>query len=322
MKTPKILRTVTDRFDLFNDGRKLSANKRRYIVQAVQKMIANAQTQELLRVGEAYGFYGHQPRQRAGKLSIGETEVLKINGQMVVVENVPSNRTKVIECSDEGIITHTEEVFDTFTGRIIDSLIRSGVGGWSWATGGRDNRRTGGDSITTSYHGMDYVWQPNYLSLDHPAMMMESTEREGMLLESLYGNGFDEESAQEILNSLNNQNVSPEHVAELEHEVMYLESINYELEQKVKSQESATAMLLEAAKSLPFYLTDEQTAALSSLSTDHDRQVVSAMFESVADPKLASLPAGKTENVFVRPKGHGTKLTNDINFGEPSRRFG
>lgn len=109
MRKLKTLKRVKDRFSLFNDGRKIGANKRKYIVQAVQKMIQSAQTQELLRVGEAYGYYGHQPRQRAKKLELGETEVIMINGRPVVVENVPSNRTISISCSDDGIVEHEEE---------------------------------------------------------------------------------------------------------------------------------------------------------------------------------------------------------------------
>ncbi len=57
----KILRKVKDRFNLFNDGRKLNSNKRKYVIKAVQSMIEAAQTNELLRLGEAYGYYGHQP---------------------------------------------------------------------------------------------------------------------------------------------------------------------------------------------------------------------------------------------------------------------
>ncbi len=52
----KSLRQVTDRFSLFNDGRKLGANKRNYIIKSVQNMIASDATQEALRLGEAFGF--------------------------------------------------------------------------------------------------------------------------------------------------------------------------------------------------------------------------------------------------------------------------
>ncbi|MCG9773675.1 head processing protein, partial [Vibrio diabolicus] len=150
--TAKALKQVSDRFSLFNDGRKLSANKRNYIIKAVQAMINSPRTKELLRLGEAYGYYGHQSRQRANKLSIGETEVIMINGRPVVVENVPSNRTVSITCSDDGIVEHTQEFLDTDTGRIALGLHNSRAGGWSWATGGQDTREA---SITTSYHGMD-----------------------------------------------------------------------------------------------------------------------------------------------------------------------
>lgn len=168
----KSLKQVTDRFSLFNHGRKIGANKRRYIVKAVQDMLNNDETQESLRLGEAYGFYGHGARERAKKLSLRETEVITIDGKPVVVENVPSNRTVSVTCNDDGIVEHTEEFLDTPTGKIALSMWESKAGGWSWATGGRDSANA---AIATSFHGFDYVLKPNYLSLEHPAMMMESS---------------------------------------------------------------------------------------------------------------------------------------------------
>ncbi len=290
----KSLRQVTDRFSLFNDGRKLGANKRNYIIKSVQNMIASDATQEALRLGEAFGFYGHQPRQRANKLNIGETEVITINGRPVVVENIPSNRTVSLSCSDDGIVTHTEEILDTDTGKIVASMQSSGAGGWSWATGGRDTRQ---QSVANSYHGMDYVLKPNYLSLDHPTMMLESAERETMLLESLQNvGGFDEESAHNIVTSINGADFNLDRERELETEVMYLEGLNLELSEQAhaatQSQARFKSMMLEAVNRLPFYLTDAQKLALSSMENDHDFEVINAMFESIGANKLKTLPTG------------------------------
>lgn len=313
----KTLKRVKDRFSLFNDGRKLSANKRNYIVKAVQNMISSPKTQELLRLGEAYGFYGHQPRQRARKLDIGESEVIMISGRPVVVENIPSNRTINISCSDDGIVTHEQEFFDTETGRIALSLYESGAGGWSWATGGRDTPQA---SITNSFHGMDYVLQPNYLSLDHPSMMLESAGQTDMLLESLQRHGFDEESANNIV--LAAQNAPTMDTSELENQVMYLEGINAELQNEVERHSRSTDMLLEAVEGLPIFISDTQREALTRLNSDEDLQIVKAMFESLGKDQAATLPTSRYSPASVGSvTGDNSVMKNAISFEKPGLRF-
>jgi hypothetical protein len=319
MSKAKVLRTVTNRFSLFNDGRALNANKRNYVIKSVQDMIASAQTQELLRLGEAYGYYGHGNRRRANKLSLGETEVIMMDGKPVVVENVPSNRTVNITCSDDGIVEHTEEVLGTPSGRIVDSMIESTAGGWSWATGGRDTRA---QSITRSYHGMDYVLQPNYLSLTHPSMMMESADQQAMMMESLQGHGFDSDSSEKIMRSMG-LDFDAERVGELETELMYLESANADLVEKLQAKDHYGSMLLEALESLPVYITDAQRSAASRLGTQEDVEVLKGLFESVGQARWDSLPLGVSDKVEAvqEPASKGA-ISNEIRF-EPSRpRFG
>lgn len=322
MRQLKTLKTVKDSFSLFNDGRQLSANKRNYIVKGVQSMLANQRTQELLRVGEAYGYYGHQPRQRANKLDIGETEVIMVQGKPVVVENVPSNRTKSITCDDNGVITHEEEFFDTPTGKIALSLWESGAGGWSWATGGRDTPQA---SLTTSFHGMDYVLQPNYLSLDHPSMMLESANASDMILESLQNHGgFEYDDAMAIADSIQSASLVP-NTADLENHVMYLESVNNELRDQIDSRNSIGDMLLEAANSLPVYLSDSQRKAIGSMASEDDVKVVQALFESLGGNQSKTLPTGGYEpasTVTRRTSEAGSMLKrNAIDFDPSTTRF-
>ncbi len=242
--------------------------------------------------------------------------MINIKGRPVVVENVPSNCTTSLSCSDDGIVTHEQDIFDTPTGRIIDSLIKSGVGGWSWATSGRDGSSAGGECITNNYYGMDYVLQPNYLSLDHPQMMMESTQQHDKLLESLASNGFDDDSADNIIKSFSRQTANPERIAELETETMYLEGVNASLEEEVKALKRGKDMLLEAVESLPFYLTTEQKDAISNLSSERDLKVISMMFESVGDKKLKTFePANATVSAT------GEKMKHEINYSGTRRRF-
>lgn len=302
----KVLRTVTDKFSLLSDGRHIGANKRNYLLESVRSMIESPQTQERLRLGEAFGYYGHQSRQRANKLDIGETEMIEINGKMVLVENVPASRTIELSVDSDGVVTHTEEVLDTPSGRLVDSLIGSAAGGWSWATGGKDTPQA---SITRSYHGMDYVLQPNFLSLNHPSMMLESVQdRESMMLESLMGGGLSAESAEQALAYLKRSQIAQDNALELERENMILEGMMRERDQTIEllrqeqlRRANSTEMLLESLSTMPIFISDEQKAALSRMETKHDKEIIQAMFESISAGKLASLPfqAGQ-KDVYIR----------------------
>ncbi|HCM0798108.1 TPA: hypothetical protein N2826_004070 [Vibrio parahaemolyticus] len=316
---PKKLKQVTDRFSLFNDGRTLDANKRKYVIQSVQQMIASAKTQELLRLGEAYGYYGHAPRARANKLDIGETEVIMVKGKPVLVENVPAARTIDIKCSDDGIVEHTQEFLDTVTGRIALSLWESGAGGWSWATSGSDGRDR---SFARGYHGMDYVNQPNYISLDHPSMMMESLGND-MLLESLKNNGFDGEDAEAISSHVAGGG-SELDVAEQEQTIMYLESVSQELSSELAVAKQQNQMMLEAINSLPVYMTDVQRKALMNIESEGNKEVVQAMFESISGSQARTLPCGWESATISKKQNQIEKGAKDhfINFGESTRRFG
>jgi hypothetical protein len=315
---PKKLRQVTDRFSLFNDGRTMDANKRNYVVQSVQKMLTSAKTQELLRLGESYGYYGHAPRARANKLDIGETEVIMVKGKPVLVENVPASRTIDIKCSDDGIVEHTQEFLDTVTGKIALSLWESSAGGWSWATSGSDSRER---SFARGYHGMDYVNQPNYISLEHPAMMMESVGSD-MLLESLVNNGFETDEAQDIANHIAG-GVCVHDAAEQEQTIMYLESVNKELTDELEISKRQNVMMLEAIESLPIYMTDAQREALCNLGNDGSKEVVQAMFESINRSQHKTLPCGWESPNAIKNQNQIENGFKDhiINFGQPTRRF-
>lgn len=316
---PNKLKRVTDRFSLFNDGRKLDANKRKYVIQSVQQMIASAKTQELLRLGEAYGYYGHAPRARANKLDIGETEMIMVKGKPVLVENIPAARTIDIKCSDDGIVEHTQEFLDTVTGRIALSLWESGAGGWSWATSGSDGRDR---SFTRGYYGMDYVNQPNYISLDHPSMMLESASNKDMLLESLMNNGFDGEDAEAISNHVAGGG-SELDMAEQEQTIMYLESVSQELSSELELANQNCAIMREAIESLPIYMTDTQRDALLNISRTGSKEVVQAMFESINGSQHKTLPSGwESPDAIKKPNQIENHLKDHIiNFGSQRRRF-
>lgn len=311
MNKKGVLRTVTDRFSLFNDGRSMGANKRNYILSSVKSMFENAQTQELLRLKEAVGFYGHKPRERAKKLFIGESEVINIDGRPVIVDNVPASRTVDISLDEStGIVTHTQEILNTPSGKIVDALISAGQGGWSWATGGRDTSQA---SYTKTFAGVDYVLQPNYLSLDHPAMMMESIEdRETAMFEAMASVGIDAIDTKKVLAMGESSAFLVEQCSDLEQQNMIMESIANEQTKKAALAERKLTMLVESiSSSLPILLSSEQKAAIGSLSTEDDINVINKMFESIARTNFDSLPLSKTAtNLEVKAKNHYT--TNNM----------
>lgn len=298
-KKPGVIREDNDSFSLFDDGRKMDANKRRYVIKSVQQMFASPKTQELLRLGEATGFYGHTVRERAGGIFVPEQSIVMLNGKPVVIENVPSNRTTKISCSDDGIVAHTQEVLGTPSGLIVDSMLESQQGGWSWATAGSD----GYVSHAKTFAGCDYVLSPNFISLNHESRMLEAAgERNMMMMESLQSAGYDKQSAERII-SMGSYDGSNDRIASLESDVFYLQGLVSEksdIETQLyneKARNTATQnMLLESLSRLPIYMTDDQKRALSSLETEEDREVVCMMLESMMRTNISDLPLNNTNN--------------------------
>ena len=101
----KVLTTHTDRFSLYEKVRQGKQNNRNYMLDAVKSMINSPETQEGLRLGELYGYYGHTRRQITGNMELPETAVVMVEGKPVVLDNVPSNRTIELSVDEEGVVT-------------------------------------------------------------------------------------------------------------------------------------------------------------------------------------------------------------------------
>ncbi|MFI7813018.1 hypothetical protein [Citrobacter werkmanii] len=107
-------RRITDSFSLFGTRKVSDAEKKKAVAQ-VRRAITTPLVRERLMLAEMFGYYEKKP----------------ITDD---VENPPAFRTVKISVNDDGIVTHTEELFETPTGDDVDAMEHSGVGGWSWAS--------------------------------------------------------------------------------------------------------------------------------------------------------------------------------------------
>lgn len=319
------LRSVTDRFSLTDLKRKNTyQNGRKYLISAVADILNSPETQERMKLGELYGFYGHGRREahynRTGSIRLPETSVIMVEGAPVVVDNVPSNRTIDISVSPDGIVTHTQEILDTPTGNIVDGMERSQAGGWSWATKGGVQA---GHAIIREYAGMDFVGIPNFISLDRAALMTESPEdEERQIVSVLVENGATEAAAVDIYHHFRKMRdgsallEAAERATELELDLLAMQgehrAIERELREDMKrlterfneTNQTHQAMLETARElrskrknavtsmlaNLPFHVTDEQRHALMNMETAHDVEVCMALFESVGRSNVRDLP--------------------------------
>lgn len=346
MSDHKTLKTHTDRFSLYRKVRKGKQNNRNYMLEAVKAMINHPETQEGLRLGELYGYYGHSRRQITGKMELPETAVVMVEGKPIVIDNIPACRTIALSVDADGIVTHTQEILDTPTGRIVAAMLESRAGGWSWVTTGRDSPSV---SIPKNFFGFDYVKNPNFISQDHPAAMFESNdERDSAMLESLTAQGFSDESAAEIVahsEKLAQHEAMIESVMRLEElEEAQLEAAGQLLEKEAQLAEqqamleslqqdkamfeSATsaraAKLAAALDKLPVFTNEAQRNALASMQTDDDVNLVTALFESLARLDVNAIPVNVIAESLNKDAGKPAKHTSGkfISFADETPRFG
>lgn len=343
----KTLLNHTDRFSLFNKVRTGKQNNRNYILEAVKRMINSPETREGLRLGELYGYYGHSRRELAKNVELPETAVVMVEGKPVVLDNVPGSRTISISVDDDGVVTHTEEILDTPTGRIIASMLESRAGGWSWVTTGRDSPAA---SIPTGFFGFDYVTMPNFISMDHPAAMRESADdRDTAITEALIKQKFTEDDATNIVKhyaDLSHREVMFESIQrieeletaqlvaagelldkdrQLEEQKTMLESLkNIESEQATKTRERV-AMFERVLDKLPIFTNQRQRDAIANMNTEEDFAIVDKLFESLASPAMRTLPVEQITTSAQQPKPRNAEPVDKssiINFESTTRHFG
>lgn len=280
-----VLRTVTKQFNLKDHGRS-DGNGRGYLVDSVKRMRESPLFKERLKLGELYGYFGHNLRQLAGKMDLDEVTVINYEGKPVVIETVPSNRTIEFDVSDDGVVTHTQEILDTPSGRAVLAMLDAGAGGWSWAVNGVQSAM---GAIARTFHGMDFVKHPSYIDLEKQQAMFESVGVESE--EALYANmfesaGFDAGQTDKLMSLWARRAPTVIEYQEITQEVMMLESAlmvrEAELATELAQRSAREIRMLEAVRNSPVFTSERQLKALTNMASDEDKAIVSALFESIA----------------------------------------
>lgn len=296
-----VLKTVTNSFNLKDHGRS-DGNGRGYLIDSVRRMRNSPLFNERLKLGELYGYFGHNLRQLAGKMDLDETTIVQFEGKPVVIETVPSNRTVAFEVSDDGVVTHTQEILDTPSGRAVAAMLDAGVGGWSWAVNGIQGIA---GAIARTFHGFDFVKHPSYIDLEKQQAMFESVgvDSELALCEKMFESaGFDSGQSEKLMRLWSRRSPSVIEYEEITQEVMMLESalINRETElaKVLTEKEGRTIRMLEAVQQFPMFTTDRQLKALTDMATEEDKQIVIEMFEGLKS-QFPELPLGQSSPVVA-----------------------
>ena len=149
-------------FSLLDEGRKYTGNHRKYVIENAREICYAPETREKIKLREALGYYGHGGRQIAGRMDLSEVQAVTLpGGTEQVITNIPSNVTVQFDIDKDGTVTHSQDVLDSDTGRIVQGLNKSHVGGFSWACPGEDGGATGKTKLT-GFSGFDYVLNPGF----------------------------------------------------------------------------------------------------------------------------------------------------------------
>ena len=147
-------KTERIRFNVKDRGRRFRGQDRNFDTVALARVINSPEVQERVKNRDLVGYWGHWPRVKFG-LEPGEAAVVK--GKVVNLE--PAIVTTYLKAHEDGTIEHESEFLDTAPGRIAYRQYASRVGGFSSAI---NAPRRGSMQVPESFHGFDYVKEPNY----------------------------------------------------------------------------------------------------------------------------------------------------------------
>lgn len=329
----KKLQEIKLRFNIFDTGREYTGKQRGYILDNVKQVINSPIVQERLRLREAVGYVGHGLREMAGQLTLGEKCSVKMpNGQMMVVDAIPSNVMTDISIDDDGWIEHTQEVLDNAEGKKLLGLHNSKIGGFSWASaGGKINANT----IISDLMGFDYVHNPLFSSnrgyvLDSAEGEMSDIFDREMVLDNLTAAGIENaDEANMVLDSFvasavfeasqyreqlfaSQQIIADQHEKHIEQSLL-LDSATAEVEQHKEAAKAREQLLGQLQQSCQININDQVLDALVNMSTPEHVETVKNLILDAAKINVSHLPIGTQKPAYVRSQA---EVKEEPQFGD------
>lgn len=290
-KKPGVLATVTETFNIFNDGRKFNTAPQSYLLESVLNVARAGATKERIKLGEAVGYFGHTIRELTGKLKPAEMEVVTVKGKSVVINVEDAVRCTAFDCDEKGNVTHTEEFLDSDAGKLAYANYKRGVGGFSWAMRGNGSSIP---SVAVEFAGFDYVNQPNFIPLNRQGLLLASMRDENaqdMLLASIQEEtGMTTDEAKAAVDTFARSSSEEMSVDDL-----VISELVARDEALAKQQETRTLLLARVIDNAPFIFTAEQKRALMEMKDEHDADQVVSLFASMKEVDFAFLPHELTE---------------------------
>ncbi len=312
-------------FSLLSEGRVYTGNHRKYVVENAREICYSPATREMIKNREALGYYGHGRRILAGRMNLSEVDVIKLpDGTSAMVSNIPSNVTTKFDISADGTVSHSQQILDSETGRIVAGLNASRVGGFSWACPGKDGGRTSTTKLT-GFAGFDYVLQPGFNA--NRAYVLEAAQGD-MLLESLAAVLKNDALAEQYAAGLR---LSDQ--IDLERQLAILENAAFENEQKMLDLEEQkkhieadlTKVVMESAENAKLAKETKERfeGALKLIATSAPyvipEDVQHAMMEGDFDRAKVLFESAKRLNYDQLPLP-GTKF-NSVNIDLPPKMY-
>lgn len=167
-------------YNLYERGRKYTGIDRNNMnVPLLVKMINSPAVQEMVKLGQLHGYYGHQIRALYG---MTPPETMFVNGKTIRLE--PAFKTIYLKAKDNGDVSHVAEFYNNDSGEFAKRQYQAGVGGFSTAI---SCEKIGMSYNPTGFYGFDYVTQQNYYDNMGDGQLFDSataraSEREQQLL--------------------------------------------------------------------------------------------------------------------------------------------
>jgi hypothetical protein len=168
------MKTGTIKFNVTQRGRKHRGVERNFDTATLASVVNSPEVQERVRKRDLHGYFGHGPRAAFG---MSPPEFAVVQGKQIVLE--PALVTTLLKADGNGNIEHEAEFLDNPPGRAARRLWDNKVGGFSSAISCREY---GGRDVPLSFHGFDYVLEPNF-STNRGWALDSATHPTGMVLD-------------------------------------------------------------------------------------------------------------------------------------------